>query len=116
MEEILGRKTKSNKGKKFLNSLAPQLHEGVRNCAFLRGIKSSEASQAVMHLLYLIKKKSGINFTKKKEIKPMENQDKIKIICHKNRCPLFCFGYAFLNIPFYSDTPWFIFFSNKIKS
>ena len=92
MEKILGKKAKSHKGKQHLNSLDAQLHEGTRNCVFLRGNKCSEAAQTIMQILYLFKKKSGINFSKKKMIRPMEDQEKLKVICFKNRCPFFCFG------------------------
>ena len=92
MDQILGKKAKSRKGKQFLSSLDPQLHEGLRTCAFLRGNKCSEGAQSAMQVLNLLKKKSGINFSRKKQIRPMEDRDKLKIICYKNRCPFFCFG------------------------
>jgi hypothetical protein len=92
MNQILGKKAKTRKGKQHLTSLDAQLHEGPRNCAFLRGQKCSQAIQIIIQMLYLLKKKTGINFSKKKMIRPMEDQDKLKIISYKNRCPFICFG------------------------
>ena len=92
MNKILEKKAKSRKGKQHLTSLDAQLHEGPRNCAFLRGNKCSEAIQNIIQVLYLIKKKTGIHFSKKKMIRPMEDQSKLKIIAYKNRCPFICFG------------------------
>ena len=87
------RKPKSHKGKLFLKSLEPQLHEGIRQCLFLKGNKSSQCSQLISKLFYLLKKKQGVNFTKKKFFKPFEEKEKLKTICFKNRCPFFLMTY-----------------------
>lgn len=92
MEQVLGKKAKTRKGKKVLNALESQLHEGIRNCAFMRGNKCSQSVQTILKILYLFKKKSGVNFNKKKNFRPMDDQDKLKAICFKQRCPFFCFG------------------------
>lgn len=92
MKQILGNKAKTRRGKQFLSSLDPQLHEGPRTCAFLRGNKCSEGVQSLMQVLSLLKKKSGVSFSRKKLLRPMEDAQKLKVICHKTRCAFFCFG------------------------
>jgi hypothetical protein len=90
MSKAITRSAKSHKGKLHLKSLQPQFHEGIRQCVFLKGTKTSQSCQNIAQILFLLKKKQGVLFSKKKLFKPFEDKEKLKTVCFKNRSPFFC--------------------------
>ena len=82
---------KTRKGKQFLSSREPQIHEGTKHVCFIRGLTASNKVTRLLRDLNQIKKPLGVVLNKKNDIRPFEDPTAIEFMTSKNDCPLFVF-------------------------
>jgi ribosome production factor 2 len=94
-DQLLTKVTKDSKtwkGKKVLDSRQPQIQEGTKQVAFIRGSTASDKILKLVRDIVHLKKPHGVLLNKKNNnIRPFEDPTSLEFLSDKNNCPLFVF-------------------------
>ncbi|KAJ1797244.1 rRNA-binding ribosome biosynthesis protein rpf2, partial [Coemansia sp. RSA 2598] len=85
-------KAKNARSKRFLANREAKVVENVKTAIFVRGSKTSKVVQDTLKDLYSLRKPDAINFTKKNEIHPFDDETGIEFFARKNDSSLFAVG------------------------
>nr|CAD2169055.1 unnamed protein product [Meloidogyne enterolobii] len=85
-------KTKTRRGKNFLEDRAPKLIENDKTAIIMRGNKMSEIVGKVLNELYLLKKPLATKLMRKREIHPFDDDSLLCNFSKKFDSSLFVFG------------------------
>ncbi|KAF9583705.1 rRNA-binding ribosome biosynthesis protein rpf2 [Lunasporangiospora selenospora] len=80
------------RAKRFLKNREAKTEENIKTAIFIRGSKTSQIVNDALSDLYMLKKPHAINFTKKNEIHPFEDQSNLEFFSQKNDASLFVIG------------------------
>ncbi|KAK3828265.1 MAG: Brix domain-containing protein [Benniella sp.] len=78
--------------KRFLKNREAKTQENIKTAIFIRGSHTSQIVNDALLDLYMLKKPYAINFTKKNEIHPFEDQSNLQFLAQKNDASLFIIG------------------------
>mmetsp|Transcript_4291 Transcript_4291/g.4977 ORF Transcript_4291/g.4977 Transcript_4291/m.4977 type:complete len:303 (+) Transcript_4291:74-982(+) len=70
----------------------PQLVELEKTCLLIRGAKTSQTSLSFLRDIRKLKGSSAKLFSRKNEIRPLEDETKLEFLCQKNDAGLFLFA------------------------
>ncbi|OLY84891.1 Ribosome production factor 2-like protein [Smittium mucronatum] len=85
-------KPKNARSKRALVKRSSKVIENPKNTIFIRGSQTSQVIQNVLKDLYSLKKPLALNFSKKNEIHPFDDETKLEFLCNKNDTSLFTIG------------------------
>ncbi|KAJ2226478.1 rRNA-binding ribosome biosynthesis protein rpf2 [Coemansia sp. RSA 1722] len=85
-------KAKNARSKRFLTNREAKVVENPKTAIFVRGSKTSKIIQDTLKDLYSLRKPEAINFTKKNEIHPFDDETSIEFFARKNDSSLFAVG------------------------
>ncbi|KAJ2782357.1 rRNA-binding ribosome biosynthesis protein rpf2 [Coemansia interrupta] len=85
-------KAKNARTKRFLTNRDPKVNENVKTAIFVRGSTTSKVIQDTLKDLFALRKPEAINFTKKNEIHPFDDETGIEFFARKNDSSLFAVG------------------------
>ncbi|KAJ1959862.1 rRNA-binding ribosome biosynthesis protein rpf2 [Dipsacomyces acuminosporus] len=86
------RKPKNARTKRFLANRDSKVVENAKTAIFVRGSKTSQVILDTLKDLYALKKPDAINFAKKNEIHPFDDETGIEFFARKNDSSLFAVG------------------------
>ncbi|ORX70264.1 Brix-domain-containing protein [Linderina pennispora] len=89
---LLQPKAKNARSKRFLTNRAPKVVENAKTAIFVRGSTTSQVILDTLKDLYALKKPEAINFTKKNEMHPFDDETGIEFFARKNDSSLFAVG------------------------
>ncbi|OMJ09052.1 Ribosome production factor 2-like protein [Smittium culicis] len=85
-------KPKNARSKRALDKRSSKVIENPKNTIFIRGSQTSQIIQNALKDLYSLKKPIALNFSKKNEIHPFDDETKLEFLCKKNDSSLFVVG------------------------
>ncbi|KNE71322.1 hypothetical protein AMAG_15561 [Allomyces macrogynus ATCC 38327] len=85
-------KAKNARTKRFLDNRAPKVVENAKTSIMVRGSSSSAVVNQALADLYSIKKPNAVNFTKKNDVHPFEDTQKLEFYSQKNDASLLLVG------------------------
>ncbi|KAJ2725442.1 rRNA-binding ribosome biosynthesis protein rpf2 [Coemansia sp. Benny D115] len=85
-------KPKNARSKRFMTNREAKVVENEKTAIFIRGSTTSQVIQDTLKDLYALRKHSAINFSKKNEIHPFEDETSVEFFARKNDCSLFAVG------------------------
>lgn len=88
----LKRKAKTHKGRKILKMREPQIKEGVKKTIFVRNLKSSENVLKTIKILNKLKKGNSVYLSKRIDLKPFEDVQKLEQLSQKNESAFVVLG------------------------
>ncbi|GAN09553.1 brix-domain-containing protein [Mucor ambiguus] len=77
-------KAKNARAKRFLKNREAKVHENPKNTLVVRGSSTSQVVSDALKDLYALKRPNAIYFSKKNEIKPFEDEEKLEFFSQKN--------------------------------
>ncbi|GAA5809938.1 hypothetical protein MFLAVUS_003353 [Mucor flavus] len=77
-------KAKNARAKRFLKNREAKVHENPKNTLVVRGSTTSQVVSDALKDLYALKRPNAIYFSKKNEIKPFEQEEKLEFFSRKN--------------------------------
>ncbi|KAI9468543.1 rRNA-binding ribosome biosynthesis protein rpf2 [Coemansia sp. RSA 989] len=89
---LLQPKPKNARSKRFLTNRDPKVVENQKTAIFIRGSSTSQVILDTLKDLYSLRKPNAINFTKKNEIHPFDDETGIEFFARKNDSSLFAVG------------------------
>ena len=92
MSKNLAKQAKTHRAKRAMKAREPKLVEDVKEALFIRGKSSSQVVNGLMEDLYLLKKPSAKQFSRKNDFLPFEDMSNIEFLSNKNDAALFAFG------------------------
>lgn len=79
------------RGKRHLESRAPQVHEDTKSAILLRGTKTSEKASSGLKAIYFLKKPDALYLNRRREdARPFEDASSIERLAKQYDAPLFC--------------------------
>ncbi|KAF9115219.1 rRNA-binding ribosome biosynthesis protein rpf2 [Mortierella sp. AM989] len=78
--------------KRVLKNREAKTEENIKTAIFIRGSQTSQIVNDALSDLYMLKKPHAINFTKKNQIHPFEDQSNLQFFSQKNDASLFIIG------------------------
>ncbi|KAF9179877.1 rRNA-binding ribosome biosynthesis protein rpf2 [Haplosporangium sp. Z 767] len=78
--------------KRVLKNREAKTEENVKTAIFIRGSQTSQIVNDALADLYMLKKPYAVNFTKKNQIHPFEDQSNLQFFSQKNDASLFVIG------------------------
>ncbi|KAJ1728277.1 rRNA-binding ribosome biosynthesis protein rpf2 [Coemansia sp. RSA 1939] len=85
-------KPKNARSKRVQTNRGPKVVENTKTAIFVRGSKTSQVIIDVLSDLYSLRKPDAINFTKKNEVHPFDDETSIEFFARKNDSSLFAVG------------------------
>ncbi|KAI9204972.1 Brix domain-containing protein [Polychytrium aggregatum] len=85
-------KPRTAAGKRALKDKAPKVVEDVKSAVFIRGSTTNEITNIALHELLALKKPHGVMFSRKNDIHPFDDPQKIEFFAQKNDASLFVIG------------------------
>ena len=109
IKTINGKKPKTKRAERYLLKREPKVIENVKSAMFVKGPKTSEIINKVLHnlvhssvqlrflatnrlLQYMLKKPEAIMLQKHNQKRPFEEESEINFLSDKNDCSLFAYG------------------------
>ncbi|PIA17956.1 ribosome production factor 2 [Coemansia reversa NRRL 1564] len=89
---LLQPKAKNARSKRFLTNRDPKVFENPKTSIFVRGSTTSQVVLDTLKDLYSLSKPNAINFTKKNQIHPFDDETGIEFFSRKNDSSLFAVG------------------------
>ncbi|KAI9503133.1 rRNA-binding ribosome biosynthesis protein rpf2 [Coemansia spiralis] len=89
---LLQPKPKNARSKRVMVNRDPKVVENSKTAIFVRGSTTSQVILNVLADLYSLRKPDAINFTKKNEIHPFDDETSIEFFARKNDSSLFAVG------------------------
>ncbi|KAI7821832.1 Brix domain-containing protein 1 [Kickxella alabastrina] len=89
---LLQPKPKNARSKRFLTNRDPKVVENEKTAIFVRGSTTSKVILDTLKDLHSLRKPNAINFTRKNEIHPFEDETGIEFFARKNDSSLFAVG------------------------
>ncbi|KAI7903862.1 Brix domain-containing protein [Cokeromyces recurvatus] len=77
-------KAKNARTKRFLKNREAKVNENPKTSLFVRGSTTSQVVNDALKDLYALKRPNAIHFTKKNELKPFEDEEKLEFFSQKN--------------------------------
>ncbi|CAO3639971.1 unnamed protein product [Mucor hiemalis] len=77
-------KAKNARAKRFLKNREAKVHENPKNTLVVRGSTTSQVVSDALKDLYALKRPNAVYFSKKNEIKPFEDEEKLEFFSRKN--------------------------------
>ncbi|OBZ85885.1 Ribosome production factor 2 [Choanephora cucurbitarum] len=77
-------KPKNARAKRFLKNREAKVHENPKNSLIVRGSTTSQVVNDALKDLYALKRPNAVHFTKKNELKPFEDEEKLEFFSQKN--------------------------------
>ncbi|KXN69051.1 ribosome production factor 2 [Conidiobolus coronatus NRRL 28638] len=77
-------KPKNARSKRFLENRDPKVVENVKTCIFVKGSTTSQVVNNALSDLYQLKKPDAVNFTKKNDIHPFDDETSVEFFSQKN--------------------------------
>ncbi|CAO3676287.1 unnamed protein product [Umbelopsis ramanniana] len=85
-------KPKNARSKRVLRSRESKVEENGKTAIFVRGSQTSQIVNDALKDLYLLKKPDAVNFTKKNQIHPFEDDSSLEFFSQKNDASLLVVG------------------------
>ncbi|KAI8967284.1 Brix domain-containing protein [Mycotypha africana] len=85
-------KPKNARAKRFLKSREAKVNENPKNTLVVKGSSTSQVVTDALKDLYALKRPNAVNFSKKNEIKPFEEEEKLEFFSQKNDTSLMVVG------------------------
>lgn len=85
-------KAKNARAKRFLTNREPKIIENPKTPLFIRGSATSQVILDTLKDLYSLRKPDALNFSKKNEIHPFEDETSLEFLSRKNDASLFALG------------------------
>ncbi|CAI2174493.1 20718_t:CDS:2 [Funneliformis geosporum] len=85
-------KPKNARSKRELQKREPKIEENVKKAIFIRSSSTSQIVNEALSDLCKLKKPDAINFTKKNNIHPFDDETSLNFFCEKNDTSLFVVG------------------------
>ncbi|KAI8078980.1 ribosome production factor 2 [Gilbertella persicaria] len=85
-------KPKNARAKRFLKNREAKVHENPKNSLIVRGSTTSQVINDALKDLYALKRPNAVHFTKKNELKPFEDEEKLEFFSQKNDCAFLVVG------------------------
>ncbi|XP_037541618.1 ribosome production factor 2 homolog [Nematolebias whitei] len=85
-------KPKTRRSKRFLESRAPKLNEGVKSAMIMKGGNTSQTITQALKDIYSLKKPDAVLYKKKNITRPFEDSTSLEFFSKKTDCSLFLFG------------------------
>ncbi|KAJ2759258.1 rRNA-binding ribosome biosynthesis protein rpf2 [Coemansia nantahalensis] len=85
-------KAKNARSKRFLVNREPKVVENAKTAIIVRGSSTSQVILDTLKDLYALRKPNAVNFTKKNEIHPFDDETGVEFFSRKNDCSLFAVG------------------------
>ncbi|KAJ2682889.1 rRNA-binding ribosome biosynthesis protein rpf2, partial [Coemansia spiralis] len=85
-------KAKNARAKRFLVNREPKVVENAKTAIIVRGSSTSQVILDTLKDLYALRKPNAVNFTKKNEIHPFDDETGVEFFSRKNDCSLFAVG------------------------
>ncbi|KAJ1735035.1 rRNA-binding ribosome biosynthesis protein rpf2 [Coemansia biformis] len=85
-------KAKNARSKRFLVNREPKVVENAKSAIIVRGSSTSQVILDTLKDLYALRKPNAVNFTKKNEIHPFDDETGVEFFSRKNDCSLFAVG------------------------
>ncbi|KAI9173246.1 rRNA-binding ribosome biosynthesis protein rpf2 [Blastocladiella emersonii ATCC 22665] len=85
-------KAKNARTKRFLDNRAPKVVENAKTVITIRGTTTSQVVQSALADLYSLKKPHAVNFTKKNDVHPFEDTQRLEFFSQKNDAALMVVG------------------------
>jgi len=92
LKTINGKRPKTKRGERFLLNREPKVVENVKSAMFVKGPKTSEVVNKVLHDLFMLKKPDAVMLKKHNRKRPFEDESEVNFLSEKNDCSLFAFG------------------------
>ncbi|KAJ2821702.1 rRNA-binding ribosome biosynthesis protein rpf2 [Coemansia erecta] len=89
---LLKPKPKNARSKRFLTNRDAKVVENQKTAIFIRGSTTSQPILSTLKDLYALRKPNAINFTKKNEIHPFDDETGVEFFSRKNDASLFAVG------------------------
>ncbi|ORZ22991.1 ribosome production factor 2 [Absidia repens] len=85
-------KPKTARTKRFFKNRESKVHENPKTALIVHGSTTSQVVTDALKDLYAMKRPNAIHFTKKNEIKPFEDEEKLEFFSNKNDASLVVIG------------------------
>ncbi|KAI8085052.1 brix domain-containing protein 1 [Halteromyces radiatus] len=85
-------KPKTARTKRFFKNRESKVHENPKTALIVHGSTTSQVVTDALKDLYAMKRPNAIHFTKKNEIKPFEDEEKLEFFSNKNDASLMVVG------------------------
>lgn len=92
IKTINGKKPKTKRAERYLLKREPKVVENVKAGMFVKGPKTSDIINKVLHNLYMLKKPDAVMLQKHNQKRPFEDPTEINFLSDKNDCSLFAYG------------------------
>ncbi|KAI9302248.1 ribosome production factor 2 [Cunninghamella echinulata] len=85
-------KPKTARTKRFFKNRESKVNENPKTALIIHGSSTSQVVKDALKDLYALKRPNSIHFTKKNEIKPFEDEEKLEFFANKNDSSLIVIG------------------------
>lgn len=76
-------KTKTKRGKRFLENRAPKVVENVKKAMFVKGGRTNEVVTKALKELYMLKKPFSLMLAKKNILRPFDDSNPLEYLTQK---------------------------------
>ncbi|KAI8061707.1 brix domain-containing protein 1 [Gongronella butleri] len=85
-------KPKTARTKRFFKNRESKVHENPKTALIVHGSTTSQRVNDALKDIYALKRANGVHFTKKNELRPFEDEEKLEFFSNKNDASLIVIG------------------------